>query len=214
MRHWGKDILLTRRGLIVYGAGFVVARAAPAGLTPTPHQTPGPFYPTAKPVDSDADLTRVNGITGQASGKIIEISGRVLSVRGFALGRSRVEIWQADAHGRYYDSRDRNQANSRDGNFQGYGAARASEDGAYRFRTIYPASYGSGAYRRTPHIHFRVYDEKHGELVTQLYFPDEPMNGQDAVFLSLPGAMARTAVTARLVSGGAVPRFSFDLVLA
>ncbi len=214
MRHWSKDVLLTRRGLLACGAGLVVARAVPAGLTPTPHQIPGPFYPNEKLADSDADLTRVNGIAGQASGKVIEVSGRILSVKGFALNTSLVEIWQADAHGRYFDPRDRNRIIPRDGNFQGYGAVRAREDGAYRFRTIYPASYGSGAHRRTPHIHFRVYNKHYGELVTQLNFPDEPMNQQDSLFLSLPGAIARAAVTAVLVSDGAVQRFAFDLVLA
>jgi protocatechuate 3,4-dioxygenase beta subunit len=214
MRHWGKDILLTRRDLIACGAGLVVAKAAHAGLTPTPHQTSGPFYPTVKPADSDADLTRVNGITEQASGRIIEVSGRVLSVKGFALNATLVEIWQADSHGRYFDSKDRNLTISRDENFQGYGTLLTGNDGSYRFRTIYPASYGSRSLRRTPHIHFRVYDKTLGELVTQMYFPDEPMNGGDALFSRLPGATVRAAVTARSVTDGALPRFVFDLVLA
>lgn len=214
MDHWGQDILLTRRGLITCAAGLIVVKAANAGLIPTPAQTPGPFYPQVKPDDVDADLTQIRGGGGEASGQIIEVSGRVLSVKGHGLRGAIVEIWQADANGRYFDPKDWSLFTSRDQKFQGYGAVRTGTDGAYRFRTIRPAPYGAGLTRRTPHIHFRVYEPRAGELVTQMYFPGEALNARDFLYSSLPGDEARDAATAKPHSGGAVPRFVYDLVLA
>lgn len=139
MRHWGHNVFLTRRGLIACAAGLVVAKAVLAGLMPTPDQTPGSFYPHTKPIDVDADLTRVNGAGARASGEIIEVLGRLLSVNGQALPGAVVEIWQTDMNGRYFDIRD-NGPSARNRNFQGYGAVRSGADGAYRFRTIRPAA--------------------------------------------------------------------------
>ena len=85
MPHWGKDILLSGRGLIACAAGLVVGQATNAGLISTPPQTAGPFYPHTKPDDTDSDLTRITGASAQASGEIIDITGRILSVKGHAL---------------------------------------------------------------------------------------------------------------------------------
>jgi protocatechuate 3,4-dioxygenase beta subunit len=212
MRHWGQDILLDRRRLIACAAGLVVAHSARAALVATPPQTAGPFYPRVKPKDSDADLTRIGGGQGAAAGEVIEVSGRVLSLKGEPLADAVVEIWQADAKGRYID--ERGGASRSDANFQGYGAVRAGADGAYRFRTIRPAAYGSGAFQRTPHIHFRVHGTRAGELVTQMYFPDEPLNSRDFLYMSLAGEAGREAATAILEPGMETPRFLYDLVLA
>ena len=214
MQHWGKDIMITRHGLIACAAGLVVARAANAGLMLTPPQTAGPFYPKIKPVDSDGDLTRLKGAGGDALGEVIEVQGRILSVKGHALKDAIVEIWQADSHGRYAHPGDIHPLTIRDRNFQGYGAVKIGADGAYRFRTIRPSGYSSGSIRRTPHIHFRVVDQTHRELVTQMYFPGEPFNSKDFLFTRLPGELAREAVTARLAAGNGIPNYTFDLVLA
>jgi protocatechuate 3,4-dioxygenase beta subunit len=214
MPHWGKDILLSGRGLIACAAGLVVGQATNAGLISTPPQTAGPFYPHTKPDDTDSDLTRITGASAQASGEIIDITGRILSVKGHALRGAVVEIWQADVNGRYFNFKDRILISSRDSHFQGYGAVRAGKGGAYRFRTIRPAAYGSGSFRRTPHVHFRVVDEKLGELVTQMYFPNDPRNQKDVLYLSLSGDLARAAVTARKQLGEGMQRYAFDLVLA
>jgi len=159
------------------------------------------------------DLTRISGTDSQAAGQVIEVSGRVFSVKGHALSGAVVEIWQADTNGRYIDIKDKSVSAPRDQRFQGYGAVRAGADGAYRFRTIRPASYDTGFSKRTPHIHFRVKHQKLGELVTQMYFPGEAMNKQDAVYLALSGNLARDAATARLRPGNGPPRYTFDLVL-
>jgi protocatechuate 3,4-dioxygenase beta subunit len=205
--------MMTRRGLIACAAGLVVARTAHAGLIVTPPQTAGPFYPNTKPLDSDADLTRMKGASGDALGEVIEVRGRILSVKGHALKDAIVEIWQADSHGRYAHPGDINPLTSRDENFQGYGAVKIGTDGAYRFRTIRPSGYSSGSIRRTPHIHFRVVDHVHRELVTQMYFPGEPFNFKDFLFLNLPGETAREAATARLGVGDGIQKLNFDIVL-
>lgn len=214
MRYWGPDILLDRRRLIACAAGLLVARSVPAGLVLTPPQTPGPFYPRVRPQETDADLTQISGRSSTATGKTIEVSGRVLSAKGGALANSVVEIWQADANGRYFDPRDTGFGAARDRNFQGYGAVRTSGGGEYRFRTIRPAAYGSGAVRRTPHIHFRVLSQDSGELVTQMYFPGERLNKSDFIYMGLGDDAARAAATARLVLGSNPERYEYDLVLA
>jgi len=212
MQHWGKDVMMTRRGLIACAAGLVVGCTAHAGLIITPPQTAGPFYPNTKPLDSDADLTHLKGASGDALGEVIEVQGRVLSLKGHALKDAIVEIWQADSHGRYAHPGDINLLTSRDENFQGYGAMKIGTDGTYRFRTIRPPGYSSGSIRRTPHIHFRVINQARQELVTQMYFPGEPFNSKDFLFLNLPGETAREAATARLGMGDGIQKFNFDIV--
>jgi len=212
MKHWGKDILFTRRGLIAGAAGLLVAKAAGASTIATPRQTAGPFYPFIKPMDADADLTLLKGASGPAKGEVIEVTGRIFALNGTPLEGAVVEIWQADSNGRYDHIFDFG-SGTRDENFQGYGAARADDAGSYLFRTIRPKAYDTGLGQRTPHIHFRVTSEPAGELVTQMYFPGEGLNGQDFILQGLESDAARDAVTAR-AEEGAVPRFGFDLVLA
>lgn len=214
MRHWGFNILLDRRRLIACAAAMIVARPVQAVLNLTPPQTAGPFYPRVKPQDSDADLTQVSGRDDVASGSVIEVIGRVLSAKGGPIEGAVVEIWQADAHGRYFDPGDQGAGTRRDVAFQGYGAVKAGRSAAYRFRTIRPAAYGGGTFRRTPHIHFRIVTPTGQELVTQMYFPNEPLNAQDFILGSLRDENARAAATARLVPGSTMERYEYDLVLA
>ena len=211
MQHWGKDVLFSRRGLIAGAAGLLVARAAHAGLVPTPPQTPGPFYPRVKPGDTDADLTVIGG-GGRAVGEVIEMADRVRSTKGDALKGSVVEIWQADANGRYSHPLDRG-ATARDARFQGYGAVVTDHDGRFRFRTIRPRYYDTGFGLRTPHIHVRVVTEDARELVTQMYFPGEPLNSRDGIYTRLPSDAARAAATAIHVDGD-TPAYRYDIVIA
>ena len=192
---------------------MIVARPVLAGLVSTPPQTAGPFYPRIKPKDSDADLTQVAGRDGAASGSVIEVTGRILSAKGDAIENAVVQIWQADANGRYFDPRDQGAGANRDMAFQGYGAVKVGRSAAYRFRTIRPAAYGSAAFRRTPHIHFRIVTGTGQELVTQMYFPNEPLNAKDFILASLRDDAARAAATARPVPGSNPARYEYDLVL-
>ena len=200
----------TRRGLVATGLGLLAVPRAVLAAMPTPAQTAGPFYPLAKPADSDADLTAVAGRAARAKGDVIAVTGRVFNTSGAPADAVTVEIWQADWHGHYHHPADR--ANEPpDPDFQGFGAIRTVADGGYRFRTIMPLYYGQGAGQRTRHIHFRVVDARNREFVTQMYFPGEPLNARDAIFRSL-GPAEREAVTARLAAGE-VPNYQFDLML-
>lgn len=214
MKHWGKDVLITRRGLIGVGAGLLVAQAARADLLITPEQTTGPFYPHEIPPDSDMDLTIINGRSGTAQGRAIELAGRVLAVKGYPLKGAIVEIWQADSRGIYNHPFERNRR-SRDDNFQGFGSVKVGADGFYRFRTIKPRFYDTGAGLRTPHIHYRVVTADRRELVTQMYFPGEPMNRQDGIYLGLQSKAVQAAATARLIGvKGGFNQYRYDLVIA
>jgi len=144
---------------------------------PTPDQILGPFYPVQKPVDGGNDFTRLQG-RAAAQGEIIYVMGRVQNMQGEPVREAQLEIWQANAVGRYMHPTDRNPA-PLDPNFEGYGIVRTDSEGRYRFKTVKPGSYPVSAdYTRPPHIHFDV-QGKFNRLVTQMYFPDEPLNDKD-----------------------------------
>ena len=152
----------------------------------TPSQVLGPFYPVEKPVDQDADLTVIAGKTGRAAGQVIEVTGRVLNGEGNPIAGARIEIWQANAQGRYAHPSDRNPAPV-DPNFEGFALLKTDAEGRYRFKTIKPAAYpeDTGA-MRAPHIHFDVLGHKN-RLVTQMFFAGESLNDTDR-FLQTAGA--------------------------
>src|SRR5690349_15305005 len=148
---------LTRRKLIhgslaLTGTSLLLGseRSAAATLSPTPQQTPGPFYPLSFPQDSDNDLIHVSGHADSVKGVVTRISGRILDPNGRPIPGARVEIWQCDANGRYHYVRDGGGDRPRDQDFQGYGAATTDTTGGYQFLTIKPVPYPG----RTPHIHF------------------------------------------------------------
>ncbi len=149
-------------------------------LRRTPTQTAGPFYPLEKPLDQDADLTLIAGRTQRATGQVLHVMGRVLDLEGRPVAGARIEIWQANARGRYTHPGDRNAA-PLDPNFAGFASLATDADGRYRFKTIKPGAYpaGGGA-MRAPHIHFDV-RAKASRLVTQMYFPGEASNETDFV---------------------------------
>jgi len=164
---------------------FALAQEAAQKLTP--EQIMGPFYPVLKPLDRDSDLTRIAGKRGHAQGQVIHLIGRVLNSKGEPVQGARLEIWQANAKGRYAHPADINPA-PLDPNFQGYGVQLTDAEGRYRFKTIKPAAYPinpiNPANMRPPHIHFDVTGRK-GRLVTQMYFPGEPLNEPDVIFKEL-----------------------------
>lgn len=157
----------------------IATLAVAAGLQPTPMQTPGPFYPVIKPQDQDVDLTTIKGRSGHAEGTIVYLRGRVLNQKGEPVEGARVEIWQANSHGRYGHPSEANPA-PLDPNFQGYAVETTDAQGRFHFKTVKPGAYSAGAMKRTPHIHFMV-TGKHDFLVTQMYFPGEALNDSDAI---------------------------------
>jgi len=95
--------MLTRRAaLIGLSVGLTsFATSGRAQRRPTPSADIGPFYPIVRGRDEDGDLTLVRGGRGRAAGDVIEVSGRVIDIRGNAVSRARIELWQANAAGRY-----------------------------------------------------------------------------------------------------------------
>ena len=151
---------LSRREILKMSAMVGVAGAmstnyaiAQAALQRTPHQILGPFYPM-KPFDQTADLTRVPGRPGRAEGQVLNVMGRVLNLKGEPVRNAKVEVWQANAHGRYTHPSDPNPA-PLDPNFEGSAILTTDTDGRYRFKTIKPAAYPAGPNTMRPaHIHF------------------------------------------------------------
>jgi protocatechuate 3,4-dioxygenase beta subunit len=158
----------------VVSTRFALAKAA---LARTPEQILGPFYPL-KPLDQNADLTKVPGRPGRAEGQVLTVMGRVLNLKGEPIRNAKVEIWQANARGRYTHPSDTNPA-PLDPNFEGAAMLTADSDGRYRFKTIKPAAYPVGPHRMRPaHIHFQVSGQQ-DRLVTQMYFEGDPNNDTD-----------------------------------
>ena len=183
------------RAAISLGLGAIVGRVAAADspLRPTPANALGPFYPPQKPADSDADLTRVEGHAQRAAGTILYVAGRVIDTNGKPIGGAELELWQANAFGRYIHPADSDASGALDPNFQGYGRLRADADGNYRIKTIRPPPYSG----RTPHIHFNV-ARSGTTLTTQMFFEGEALNERDFLYRYL-GRDDRRASTAHPV---------------
>ena len=170
---------LTTGALTLSGVSTLFAKEQDFVRRETADLITGPFYPRVKPRDNDADLTIVRGHQQRAGGQLVQLSGRVTNLKGEPLRNVPIQIWQANTHGRYAHPSDPNTHLSLDPDFQGYALLRADNRGRYRFTTIKPGPYPTArGDMRAPHIHFEIggqIDRK----VTQLFFPNEPLNGQD-----------------------------------
>jgi protocatechuate 3,4-dioxygenase beta subunit len=166
------------------------------------------------------DNLAVAGPGRVALGQLIRVSGRVLDEDGRGVAAAVVELWQANAAGRYAHVIDTRDA-PLDPNFLGNGRTRTDEHGVYAFFTIRPGAYpvpDSGRWWRPPHIHFSVLGPSSlSRLVTQMYFPGDPLNEMDRLWLSVPDAAARARLVARAVPtvevDGEWLGYSHDLVL-
>jgi protocatechuate 3,4-dioxygenase beta subunit len=186
-------MLVTRRHLVVGAAAVASVSAAKSqNLVATSAQDLGPFYPMLRPADHDADLTRVKGRDGTAMGQPINVIGRIVDLRGNPIRNAEVELWQCNAAGRYDHPGDRANPAALDANFQGFARLATDRDGQFKFRSVKPKDYDTPIGRRTPHIHFDIRGHRE-RLVTQMYFPNEPLNDVD--FL-LKNAAPRESVIA------------------
>lgn len=180
---------MKRRNFLLHTAGGGLAAAGTAlganRVSPpqpaTPSEVQGPFYPVFAPADQDFDLTQVEGYPVQAQGRPIFISGTVQDTSGQAVEGAAVDLWQANAAGRYRHPHDRNPAPLDEG-FQGWAIVPSGKAGRFRFRTIFPGAYPvAEGWDRPPHIHFKVSKRGYEELVTQMYFPGQALNQKDAL---------------------------------
>jgi protocatechuate 3,4-dioxygenase beta subunit len=178
---------ILRMSTVLASAALVfttIPAAQAAGLPRTPGQILGPFYPL-KELPRTADLTSVPGRTGRAAGQVLNVMGRVLNVAGEPVRDATVEVWQANAYGRYTHPSDTNPA-PLDPNFDGSAVIVTDSQGRYRFKTIKPAAYPAGPNLTRPaHIHFQL-SGRQDRLVTQMYFENDPFNDKDP-FLNSAG---------------------------
>jgi protocatechuate 3,4-dioxygenase, beta subunit len=165
-------------------------RAPRRPLVMLPHQLTeitGPLLGEGRVTAADADLTAQHA--GEPQGQRITVSGRVLDGDGRPVPHTLVEIWQPNAAGRYRHAVDDHPA-PLDPNFTGVGRCLTDADGGYRFVTIKPGAY---PWRNHPnawrpaHIHFSLFGRAFAQrLVTQMYFPDDPLFYQDPIFNAVP----------------------------
>jgi protocatechuate 3,4-dioxygenase, beta subunit len=196
-------------GAALLGSGMLASLARAAA--PTETMTIGPFYPVLRPIDEDADLTVVNGMKTSAKGEIIQVTGRVLDGAGKPVQGAKIEIWQANAAGKYAHPADGSPVPLDDG-FQGFGVQTTDAEGRYRFKTIRPAAYTIPDGRvRTPHVHFDIASRR-TRIVTQMFFPGEPMNATD--FLLKQAESPETLIAKLGSPAGGVPVLEWDIVLA
>lgn len=176
----------------------------------TSSQTVGPFFSPSL-LREDA---RRNVLTGpQTAGQRIRIEGRVLDGDGVPVPDALVEIWQANAHGRYNHPTDAGPA-PLDPSFLGFGRSGTDENGSYWFETIKPGAVPFHRERlQAPHICVTVFARGLlNHLVTRLYFEDEPANTQDPVLQCVP-ANRRATLLARREPGGGAVTYRFDIIL-
>ena len=167
----------------------------------------------------DHDLTRNAARNGAPLGERIIVTGRVLDERGRPVRNTLVEVWQANAAGRYVHKVDQHDA-PLDPNFLGAGRCLTDADGRYRFLTVKPGAYPWGNHPnawRPNHIHFSLFGEYFASrLVTQMYFPGDPLLAHDPIYQGTP-AGARERLVSRFTLDVTEPGFAlgyeFDIVL-
>jgi protocatechuate 3,4-dioxygenase, beta subunit len=178
----------------------------------------GPAYGHGPVGELDHDLTRQHA--GEPLGQRIVVSGRVLDEDGKPVRSSLVEIWQANAGGRYRHDVDRHEA-PLDPNFSGAGRCVTDDEGRYRFVTIKPGAYPWGNHPnawRPAHIHFSLFGRAFSQrLITQMYFPDDPLFPYDPIFASVRDPAARERLISSFDLETTLPDwalgFRFDIVL-
>jgi protocatechuate 3,4-dioxygenase, beta subunit len=198
-----------------------VTRAPSRPLLPLPeelHDLRAPVFGEDAVSAGDADLT--TGHSGEPLGERIIVTGRVLDEDGRPVGGALLEIWQANAAGRYRHEVDRHPA-PLDPNFTGAGRTVTDDEGRYRFVTVKPGAYPWQNHPnawRPAHIHFSVFGRAFTQrLVTQMYFPGDPLFAYDPIFQSVRDPQARERLVCSFELDLTQPEWAlgyrFDIVL-
>jgi protocatechuate 3,4-dioxygenase beta subunit len=197
------------------------ARAPSRPLLPLPEELHGlaaPVFGDDTVAPADSDLT--SGHAGEPLGERIIVTGRVLDDDGRPIRNALLEVWQANAAGRYLHEVDQHPA-PLDPNFTGAGRALTDDEGRYRFTTVKPGAYPwknhANAWRPA-HIHFSVFGRAFTQrLVTQMYFPGDPLFAYDPIFHSVRDPKARDLLVARFDLETTEPEwalgYQWDIVL-
>ena len=194
----------------------------PALFGQTPSQTVGPFFHYGLPWKGGADLVgqsdmgarpdlfpdahyilNLSSPRGMPDGEVIEVAGQVLDADGVAVPDAMVEIWQANAAGRYMSLEDARDDVPLDSHFIGFGRAATDAQGVWRFRTIRPGRVpGPGNILQAPHIALGVFARGLlKRLATRLYFSDGDGNDTDPVLRAVPEARRHTLIAERRGDG-------------
>jgi protocatechuate 3,4-dioxygenase beta subunit len=187
-------------------------------LPETLSELTGPVYGEGDVGESDNDLTRQ--FAGEPLGERIVVTGRILDGEGRPVRSTLVELWQANAAGRYAHEVDQHPA-PLDPNFGGAGRALTDDDGFYRFTTIKPGAYPWKNHPnawRPAHIHFSLFGRAFtNRLVTQMYSPGDPLFPFDPIFQSVRDEQARERMISRFDLETTTPQwalgFQFDIVV-
>jgi protocatechuate 3,4-dioxygenase, beta subunit len=189
-------------------------------LVPLPHrltEVTGPLLGEGRVTETDHDLTAQHA--GEPLGERIVVTGRVLDGDGRPVPGTLVEVWQANAAGRYRHDGDRHPA-PLDPNFSGAGRCVTDAEGRFRFVTVKPGAYPWKNHPnawRPAHIHFSLFGRAFTQrLITQMYFPGDPLFPFDPILSSVPEA-ARERLVSRLDLDTSVPEWAlgyrWDIVL-
>ena len=198
-----------------------VRRAPSRPLIFLPHtlsETSGPIFRPDTIAETDNDLTRQH--PNEPQGERIIVTGRVMDDNGHAVPRALIEIWQTNAAGRYRHAKDQHPA-PLDPNFTGAGRALTDENGVYRFVTIKPGAYPWKNHHnawRPAHIHFSLFGPAFcTRLITQMYFPGDPLLPFDPVLQSIPDQKGRERLVAKFDQDTTEPDwalgYQFNIVL-
>ena len=187
-------------------------------LPETRTERTGPAFGHGVIRERDNDLTAQHA--DDPLGERIFVHGRVLDEDGRPVPRALVEVWQANAAGRYRHKVDTHDA-PLDPNFTGTGRTLTDDNGYYFFKTIKPGPYPWGNHHnawRPAHIHFSLFGAGIlSRLVTQMYFPGDPLQPLDPIFNSIPNEAARMRLISSLDMNRAEPNYAlayaFDIVL-
>jgi protocatechuate 3,4-dioxygenase beta subunit len=198
-----------------------VLRAPRKPLVFLPHtlsEITGPVFGPHEITAAESDLTKQHA--GEPLGERIIVAGRVLDDNGRPVPHTLIELWQANAAGRYCHDRDNHPA-PLDANFSGTGRTMTDENGNYQFITIKPGAYPWKNHVnawRPAHIHFSLFGPAFvTRLVTQMYFPGDPLFAFDPIFQSIPDEKARQRLIASFDLDKTQPEFAlgyqFNIVL-
>lgn len=184
-----------------YRATMVRTPRQPLILLPhTLSEITGPVFGDSDIAPTDYDLTRQH--SGEPQGERIIVTGRVIDDGGRPVPHTLIEIWQANAGGRYRHQGDNHPA-PLDPNFSGAGRILTDAEGRYEFTTIKPGAYPWRNHEnawRPAHIHFSLFGPAFAtRLVTQMYFPGDPLFAHDPIFQSIPDEKARQRLISNFV---------------
>jgi protocatechuate 3,4-dioxygenase, alpha subunit len=179
-------------------------------LIVTPSQTVGPFFHLALDRPEWADLS-----SGSPAGERIVVEGRVIDGDGVPVADACLELWQANAAGRYAHPDDTRTDKPLDPNFRGFGRVSTDADGGFRFTTIRPGPVpGRGNASQAPHIAVAIFARGLlKQLFTRIYFAGETANDADPVLSSIDDPAVRKTLIATLRGGPGPPTYRFDVIL-